>query len=303
MKKALVISGGGSKGAWAGGVIQYLLEDPEKDYDLYVGTSTGSLLAPLTSIREISILKEGYTSVTADDIFSYNPFKKDGSPSYFRILHRLITLQTTLGESEELLRLIKEFFKEKHFSRMQKEGKEIIATVVNITDEKVEHKSSHDWGYDMFCNWLWSSANVPPFMSLYEYQGKQYVDGAILQHIPIQAAIDAGATEIDVIVLRPENFGVTAKNKVRNIIHFARKLIRMMQRKISYSNVETGTLNAHNKDIKINIIYTPYRLTENSLVFDKDQMLKWWEEGYEHAKAGHMKQYKLSRRNVMRETD
>ena len=51
-KKALVISGGGSKGAWAGGAIQYLLEGKEKDYDLYVGTSTGSLLYPLSSIRE-----------------------------------------------------------------------------------------------------------------------------------------------------------------------------------------------------------------------------------------------------------
>ncbi|MCB0629115.1 MAG: patatin-like phospholipase family protein [Lewinella sp.] len=44
---ALVISGGGSKGAYAGGVAEYLICDCGRDYDVYVGTSTGGLLAPL----------------------------------------------------------------------------------------------------------------------------------------------------------------------------------------------------------------------------------------------------------------
>lgn len=42
--KALVISGGGSKGAFAGGVAQYLMEEKNIDYDLFLGTSTGSLM-------------------------------------------------------------------------------------------------------------------------------------------------------------------------------------------------------------------------------------------------------------------
>jgi NTE family protein len=302
-KRALCLSGGGSKGAWAGGVIQHLIEDLNLDYDLYVGTSTGSLLAPLTSIREINILKKGYTSVSADDIFSYNPFRKNGNPSYFRMAYRVATLKKTFGESENMLDLIHKFFQKKHFDRLKKENKEIIAAVANITDEKIEYMSSKDWSYDMFCKWLWASANVPPFMSLFEHQGKEYVDGGVLQHIPIQAAIDAGATEIDVIVLRPENFGATAKNKAKNILHLSNKLLRMMQRKISKSNVEIAQLEANKKDVKINIIYTPYRLTENSLVFDKEQMLKWWEEGYEFAKAGNVKHYKLSKRNVIREIE
>ncbi|MDG2443864.1 MAG: patatin-like phospholipase family protein, partial [Flavobacteriaceae bacterium] len=41
MKKALVISGGGSKGAFAGGVAEYLLKEKKKTYDIFLGTSTG----------------------------------------------------------------------------------------------------------------------------------------------------------------------------------------------------------------------------------------------------------------------
>ena len=44
--KALVISGGGSKGSFAGGVAQYLMEREKHEYDMFLGTSTGSLLIP-----------------------------------------------------------------------------------------------------------------------------------------------------------------------------------------------------------------------------------------------------------------
>ena len=56
--KALVISGGGSKGAYAGGVAQYLMEVQNKKYDLFLGTSTGSLLIPHLSIGKVDKLKD-----------------------------------------------------------------------------------------------------------------------------------------------------------------------------------------------------------------------------------------------------
>ena len=39
-----MISGGGSKGAFAGGVSKYLIEELQHTYELYLGSSTGSLL-------------------------------------------------------------------------------------------------------------------------------------------------------------------------------------------------------------------------------------------------------------------
>ena len=51
--RALVISGGGSKGAYAGGVAQYLMEVQGKKYDMFLGTSTGSLLIPHLAVNSI----------------------------------------------------------------------------------------------------------------------------------------------------------------------------------------------------------------------------------------------------------
>lgn len=300
-KRAIVISGGGAKGAYAGGVIQYLLEDSSRDYDIYVGTSTGSLLAPLTSIREINILKDGYTSITSDDIFSVNPFDEKGNLKKWNAFKRIITLKETLGETHNLRNLIKKHFQEKHFERLYKSGKEVIAVVSNLTDKRPEYKSSNNSKYEDFIDWLWASCNAPIFTSILEKDGNQYADGAIYEHIPVQVAIDNGATEIDVIVLSPEGFGVVKRAKVNNILQYFFRLMDIMQRKIAKDNIDLNKLDSHGKNIDINIYYTPYRLTENSLVFDKNEMLKWWDEGYINAKSGNVKKYRITRSNVFKE--
>ena len=72
--KSLVISGGGSKGAFAGGVAQFLMQDLGKEYDMFLGTSTGSLLIPHLSLNKIEKVYELFTNVTQRDIFSVSPF-------------------------------------------------------------------------------------------------------------------------------------------------------------------------------------------------------------------------------------
>ena len=57
MKRALVISGGGSKGAFAVGVIKQLQQlYPTLFFDIYVGSSTGSLIVPMGAIDEVVLL-------------------------------------------------------------------------------------------------------------------------------------------------------------------------------------------------------------------------------------------------------
>ncbi len=71
--RALVISGGGSKGAFAGGVAQYLLE-ASHTYDIFVGTSTGSLLIPHLALNKVDKIREVFTSIDQGSIFSSCPF-------------------------------------------------------------------------------------------------------------------------------------------------------------------------------------------------------------------------------------
>src|SRR6185503_18711315 len=68
MKKALVISGGGSKGAFAVGVYKYLISNFSLDFDILVGTSTGSLIVPLAALGKLDLLEELYTTQKTENI-------------------------------------------------------------------------------------------------------------------------------------------------------------------------------------------------------------------------------------------
>ena len=67
-KKALVISGGGSKGAFAVGALAYMVEELGLTFDLVAGTSTGALIAPLAVLGDVDGLVRIYTSVETKDI-------------------------------------------------------------------------------------------------------------------------------------------------------------------------------------------------------------------------------------------
>ena len=182
---ALVISGGGSKGAFAGGVAEFLMVNCQKSYDLFVGTSTGSLLAPLLAVGDIELAKKVYTCVTQRDIFTICPFifkkGKDGvsevSINHWGILKMFWRKEKTFGDTHNLRNLIGRTFPQESFDKLRASGKEVVVTVSNLTLQEQEYTSSNDYGYEDFCDWIWASACLVPFMSLVEKQGYDYGDG------------------------------------------------------------------------------------------------------------------------------
>ncbi len=304
-KKALIISGGGSLGAWGGGIIQGLYDFENKKYDLFVGTSTGSLLSPLSSIKEMVRLKEAYTNVTQKDIFNINPFNKKGKINFINFIIRatknIFTKNNiTLGESLNLRNTIKKIFKVEDFNRIKEEQKEVYACVVNLTTGNSEYKSSNDCNYEDFIDWLWVSACAPVFMSILKKDGFEYVDGGIVEHIPIQKAIDEDVTEIDVIVHRPKKYEDNKVYKSKNILNLFTRVTEVMHREISRDDISIAKLEAKEKDVKITVYYTPYKLTDNSLMFDKKIMEEWWDMAYKSIKdkETHVNQYILKKSGI-----
>lgn len=292
VKKGLVISGGGSKGAFAGGIAEYLINVEKKDYDIFVGTSTGSLMIPLLALGEIERLKEAYTSTTQSNIFSNCPFViekvKDEIVStridHFRVAWNFIKGKKTFGESKALRKLIKRFFTQKDFKNLKQTNEKVIVTVSNLSRNTVEYKYAKDYGYEDFCDWIWISCNFVPFMSLVEKNGFEYADGGFGNLIPIQEAIDAGAEEIDVIVLNPRHH-ITNKPKSKNAFNVLTKSIDFMINQIAQDDIYLGLLESRHSKIKTRFIHTPRMLTDNSFVFEPAQMRAWWQEGYDFMKS------------------
>lgn len=134
--RALVISGGGSKGAYAGGVAEYLIQKQKQNYDMYVGSSTGSLLLPHLAIGQIDKLYDIYTNVNQNNIFSLNPFiiRKKRNREYVTINYLTTALQflkkkRTFGESKNLKKLIKNKIAQDVFEEAKRITTDLVITV------------------------------------------------------------------------------------------------------------------------------------------------------------------------------
>lgn len=288
-----MISGGGSKGAFAGGVAQYLLQERNNEYDIFLGTSTGSLMVTHLALGDVEGLRDLYTSVNQRSIFSNNPFivrtingHKVVKINHLNVLWNFIMGRKTFGESKNLRKLIRKKITETDFDNLKASNKETIITVSNITSNQVEYKSVNNCTYDEYCNWIWASGNYVPFMSLLEKNGQHYADGGLGCLVPIREAIMRGAKEVDVIILETE---VTQVNRIpaKNPFSVLMNAYGFMMDQVEKHNITIGKLYAKQHDVKLNLYYTPTVLTTNSLVFNKKLMAKWWKQGFEYAKTQH----------------
>jgi predicted patatin/cPLA2 family phospholipase len=287
--RALVISGGGSKGAFAGGVAQYLLQEKKYQYDLLLGTSTGSLLIPHLALGKIDKIHSIYTNVNMDKIFDVNPFvvrHKDGldtvSINHFHVIMQFLRGRRTFGESHRLRKYIRDNFTLSEFNTLKASPTTIVVTVTNLSKNEVEYKCIRDFDYDEFCDWIWISCNYIPFMSLVNKNECDYGDGGFSSLVPIREAINRGAKEIDVVILETET-EITKRTIGKNPFSLMVDLFQTLLIQVEKHDITIGKLAAKNKDAKLNLYYTPIKLTDNALVFNKKHMKEWWDNGYNYA--------------------
>lgn len=291
-KRALVISGGGSKGAFAGGVAEYLIRERKYEYDILVGSSTGALLVPLISIGQIDRLKKYYTNITQEDIYNIDPFKilpgDNGEIktkiNHYNVIRMFLRKKKTFGESRRLRHLIRRFFTKGDYDEAKASFKKIIVTVSNITKDRLEYKYLSDYDYEMFCDWMWASTCFAPFMSMARIKDQEYIDGGFGNYIPVEEAVNNGAKDVDVIVLRPKTVNKHRTHTKNPFEVITKSMWFMLDQIVKYDLMIGYYQSIFDNDVNVNFIFTPYELTEHSYYFNPEQMKKWWQLGYDHAK-------------------
>lgn len=247
-KKALVVSGGGSKGAYAVGVLKLLSEmRPELEFDILVGTSTGSLIVPMIASDNLPLLEQVYTSVRKHDIVTEGNLVEN-----FRFA-------VSFYDTQPLANLIMQHFTDSVYNKIKADGKELFlattclqtgATVMwgvqaPITGSDYAIEQIRDAGE--FRRAILASCNQPVFMEpITIRQGmtepRQYVDGGVREYLGIQLAIDAGADEIFAISL--------AASKEEPVDTAYTKIYPILERTIDIFTEDVGW-----NDIKVPRVY------------------------------------------------
>lgn len=246
-KKALVISGGGSKGAFAVGVLKRLaFEFPQIEFDIFVGTSTGALISPLAALGDVSLLESLYTGVKTEDIVLKG-----------NVIDRFMH-EVSLFDAAPLGQLVMKHYHDANCQKIFQSGKEVFLVTTCLQTTKAVVWTSQEppeiTSYEMIRaanatelrRAIVASANQPVFMQPIEIREgtpvRQYVDGGVREYLGMQIAIDAGADEIFAISLSPlkKDSADTRYTKALNVL----------QRTLDIFTADVGE-----SDIKIPQIY------------------------------------------------
>jgi NTE family protein len=302
-KRGLIISGGGAFGAYGVGTLAGL----DKDYDVVAGISTGALMAGLVTLRKWDVLKEAYTSVTNESIFDkkwYRPhvFNKKGKLNVMSVLYVLINRIfgrrnsiNTLATTNNMRKLIDKFLTEEDYNTIKNLNKEVVVAAVNINEypSDVHYFSSTDQKFEDFKDWTWASANAPFVTTLLEkkwfdeqdqkwYMG-EWTDGGLNELAPFDYVLQKGIKEVDIIMHRAKPVKEKERKLTEDLLENVERSIAAMRYDIEFEDgklLEDIARFARDNGVKITVYWLPRKLADNSLVFDKEQMLNWYEEGF-----------------------
>lgn len=234
MSRALVISGGGSKGAFAVGVLKRLFDEfPGLDFDIIVGTSTGSLMAGFVALGDMDSLEKLYSNQKTENIVLTG-----------RIGDRINDV--SIFDASPLKALLDKNYTDQRYDAIKASGKQVFLTttclqtealVVFTTSETpadvINYEVQKIMNADHFRRAVLASACQPVFMQPIKVNKNlpgelnshfQFVDGGVREYAGIQMAIDNGATEIFTILLSPE--GTVVENaELKDLFSILRKTI------------------------------------------------------------------------------
>ena len=109
--------------------------------------------------------------------------------------------------------------------------------VTNSNLGVTEYKSIKDYTLSEFHDWIWASTSAYPFMDSVIVNNQHYVDGGFTEPCPIQEAINRGATEIDVVVLKPED-GRLSNEPIKNPLQGLARMIDIMLKEINKDDIQ-----------------------------------------------------------------
>lgn len=233
--KALVLSGGGSKGSYQIGVWKALKKLHIK-FDIVTGTSVGALNGALITQNSYHKAISLWKKINLQILFGENATDSTNDLEVMKMYGNNFIKHGGM-EVKQLEELIE---KEINYKRFYKSKINYGLVTFNLTNKKPIQITKEKIPKHLIGDYLMASASCYPAFKQKEIEGNKYIDGGIYDNLPINLALDMGADEIIAIDLSAPGFNRKPKRKVPTI-------------KIKPNNKLTNFLNFHEEGAKRNI--------------------------------------------------
>lgn len=281
--RALVLSGGGSKGSYQAGALQYILGKKRVIYDALCGVSVGAI-----NVAFLSMWKPGQEVESAQKLADLW-LQMDSSKIYkrwwpFGRWHAI--WKKSFYDSSPLHSLLKEGL---DLEKIRESGKQVHVGTVSLSSGKY---TIFDQTSDHFIDAVIASASFPGMLTPVEFLGQLWTDGGVKEISPIKKAVDLGADIIDVIITNP---AVRTKKFIANptTVDVLKRSLDLSTDKIMANDIEKVEMYnqmvqlglTEKKYVELNIIRPETNLIEDLLDFRPEKIQEMMEKGYKDAVA------------------
>jgi len=204
MKRALVLSGGGSKGAYQIGAIK-ALQKLNQSFDIVVGTSIGAINAALYAQKRNLLARIVWSKLTTEKLFQT---KKE---SLYKHMIKEFLHQGGISFYQAEL-LLRKYIKEK---KVRSSNIEYGLVTYSLKTKSPRMLSIKEIPKGKLIDYIIASATCYPAIQKKEIDGEYFIDGGYYDNLPINLAISLGAEEVVAIDLKV--FAKKQKVKEKNI--------------------------------------------------------------------------------------
>jgi NTE family protein len=279
--KALVLSGGGSKGAYQVGVLRKLLVDDRNQYDLVSGISVGSINASIIAQYPVGQeadawdeMKQVWDQVTTSKI-------RKG----WCLVGALASLwESSVYNSAPLVEWIRGSLDQAKII-----GSKRKLRVLAVSWDSGESYVADELDPDI-ASWVAASSAFPAMLSPVELRGQLWTDGGVRSVTPLGEAIRAGATDIDVIMCSDPDleapFAAKGKAALPGLIVRALELMsnQIMRSDLKIAGLKNDLAGPY-RQVNVRVFYPSIDLTpiQDSLDFEPEPIQRIIALGYEDA--------------------
>ena len=188
-EKALVLSGGGARGAYQAGVYRYLSERGWRP-DLICGTSVGAINAcAIASGMDVETLDGFWRHIAYKNIYVYSIWKKIWRWIFnrgFTPVFDTAPLRKLLGTNLNL-------------NHLKKSDVEVVICAINIVRSKLRFFTNDEITIDH----IMASSAIPLLFPWQDIDGQPHWDGGLMENTPLLPALEREAKDIIVVLLSP----------------------------------------------------------------------------------------------------
>ena len=139
---------------------------------------------------------------------------------------------------------------------------------------------------------MWCSANFPFFTSLVRKSWKDgegnfhvgsWSDGGLTDLVGLDQLSMRGYKEIDIVLHRTKKNSRFEGNKIQNLMGNVTTSIDTMRYDIEFEYFYDKIKRLNRHGARVRVFWLPRKPSQNSMVFNREEMGAWWEEGYETA--------------------